>query len=52
MDLCDSLSKPSLLNFHTKYPKELKGKYDRADPLFDAWIKLRESNYNYGKTTP
>ena len=28
MDLCGSLSKLSVLNFHTKYRKELKGKYD------------------------
>ena len=26
MDLCDSLSTLSVLNFHTKYRKELKGK--------------------------
>ena len=38
MDLCGSLSKLSVLNFHTKYRKELKGKYDRADPLFDGWM--------------
>ena len=40
MDLCGSLSKFSVLNFHTKYRKELKGKYDRADLLFDAWMKI------------
>ena len=28
MDLCGSLSKLSILNFHTKYRKEPKGKYD------------------------
>ena len=40
MDLCGSLSKLSVLNFHTKYRKELKGKYDRADPLFDVWMTI------------
>ena len=40
MDLCGSLSKLSVLNFHTKYRKELKGKCDRADPLFDAWMTI------------
>ena len=40
MDLCDSLSKLSILKFHTKYWKELKGNYDQADPLFDAWMTI------------
>ena len=40
MDLSGSLSKLSVLNFHTKYRKELKGKYDREDPLFDAWMTI------------
>ena len=40
MDLCGSLSKLGVLNFHTNYRKELKGKYDRADPLFDAWMTI------------
>ena len=40
MDLCDSLSKLSILNFHTKHWKELKGSYDQADPLFDAWMTI------------
>ena len=38
MDLCGSLSKLSVLNFHTKYRKELKRNCHRADPLLDAWI--------------
>ena len=40
MDLCGSLSKLSVLNFDTKYWKELKRNYDRADPLFDAWMTI------------
>ena len=40
MDLCGSLSKLSVLNFDTKYRKELKRNYDRADPLFDAWMTI------------
>ena len=40
MDLCCSLSKLSVLNFDTKYRKELKRNYDRADPLFDAWMTI------------
>ena len=40
MDSCDSLSKLSVLNFHTTYRKEFKRNYDRADPLFDAWITI------------
>ena len=38
MDLCGSLGKRSVLNFHTKYWQELKRNYGRADPLFDAWM--------------
>ena len=40
MDSCGSLSKLSVLNFHTKYRKELKRNCDRADPLLDAWMKI------------
>ena len=40
MDLCGSPSQLSVLNFHTKYRKEIRGKYDRADPLFDAWMTI------------
>ena len=40
MDLCGSLSKLSVLNFDTKYRKELKRNYDRADPLFDPWMTI------------
>ena len=40
MDSYASLSKLSVLNFHNKYRKELKRKYDRADPLFDAWMTI------------
>ena len=40
MDSCGSLSKLSVLNFHTKYRKELKRNYDRAEPLFDAWMTI------------
>ena len=40
IDLCGSLSKLSVLNFHTKYRKELKRTYDRADPLFDPWMNI------------
>ena len=40
IDLCRSLSKLSVLNFHTKYRKELKRTYDRADPLFDPWMNI------------
>ena len=40
IDLCGSLSKLSVLNFHTKYWKELKRTYDRADPLFDPWMNI------------
>ena len=40
MDLCGSLSKLSILNFHTKYRKELKRNYNRADPLLDAWMTI------------
>ena len=40
MDLCGYLSNLSVLNFHTKYRKELKGKYERADPLFDASMTI------------
>ena len=40
MDLFSSLTKLSDLNFCTKYRKELKGNYDRVDPLFDAWITI------------
>ena len=42
MDLCGSLSKLSVLNFDTKYWKELKRNYDRADPLFDAWMTITD----------
>ena len=38
MDLCGSLGKLSVLNFHTKHRQELKRNYGRADPLFDAWM--------------
>ena len=34
------LVKLSILNFHTKYRKELKGNSDQADPLFDAWMTI------------
>ena len=40
MDSYPSLSKLSVLNFHNKYRKELKRNYDRADPLFDAWMTI------------
>ena len=40
MDSYGSLSKLSVLNFHNKYRKELKRNYDRADPLFDAWMTI------------
>ena len=40
MDSCGSLSKLSVLNFHTKYRKEFKWNYDRADPLFDGWMTI------------
>ena len=40
MDSYVSLSKLSVLNFHNKYRKELKRNYDRADPLFDAWMTI------------
>ena len=40
IDLCGSLSKLSVLKFHTKYRKELKRTYDRADPLFDPWMNI------------
>ena len=40
MDSCGSLSKLSVLNFHTKYRKELKRNFDGADPLFDAWMTI------------
>ena len=40
MDLCGSLSKLSVLNCDTKYRKELKRNYGRADPLFDAWMTI------------
>ena len=40
MDSCGFLSKLSVLNFHTKYRKELKRNYDRAEPLFDAWMTI------------
>ena len=40
MDLWGSLGKLSVLNFHTKYRKELKRNYDRADHLFDAWMTI------------
>ena len=40
MDSCGSLSKLSVLNFHTKYRKELKWNHDRADPLFDGWMTI------------
>ena len=40
MDLCGSLSKLSVLNFDTKYGKEFKRNYDRADSLFDAWLTI------------
>ena len=43
MDLYGSLSKLSVLNFHTKYRKELKRNYDQADTLFDAWLTLQEN---------
>ena len=41
MDSRGFLSKLSVLNFHTKYRKELKRNYDRAEPLFDAWMTIR-----------
>ena len=40
MDLCGSLNKLNVFNFHTKYQKELKRNYNRADPLFDAWMTI------------
>ena len=40
MDSYGSLSKLSVLNFHNKYRKELRRNYDRADPLFDAWMTI------------
>ena len=40
MDSYPSLSKLSVLNFHNKYRKELRRNYDRADPLFDAWMTI------------
>ena len=40
MDLCGFLSKMSILNFHTKYRKELKRNCDQANPLFDAWLTI------------
>ena len=40
MDSYGSLSKMSVLNFYNKYRKELKRNYDRADPLFDAWMTI------------
>ena len=46
MDSYGSLSKMSVLNFYNKYRKELKRNYDRADPLFDAWMT------NTGKQGP
>ena len=40
MDSCGSFSKLSVLNLHTKYQKELKRKYDRADPCFAGWTTI------------
>ena len=40
MDLCGFLSKLNILNFHTKYRKELKRNYDQANFLFDAWLTI------------
>ena len=40
MDSYGSLSQLSVLNFHNKYRKELKRNYNRADPLFDAWMSI------------
>lgn len=38
------LCKLHVLSFHTKYRKELRGNYIRADPVFDAWMCVLGKN--------
>ena len=42
MDSYASLSKLSVLNFHSKYRKKFKRNYDRADSLFDVWMTITQ----------